>query len=68
VATREDGGLIRLDPIFHGWQCANAWVMTNLTKMTMKTLTVRILFVSGISGNFRFWSNFRLVSLVPVFG
>eukprot|EP00746_Dinoflagellata_sp_MGD_P147791 gnl/MRDRNA2_/MRDRNA2_80101_c0_seq1.p1 gnl/MRDRNA2_/MRDRNA2_80101_c0~~gnl/MRDRNA2_/MRDRNA2_80101_c0_seq1.p1 ORF type:complete len:4787 (+),score=748.07 gnl/MRDRNA2_/MRDRNA2_80101_c0_seq1:123-14483(+) len=29
-ATREDGGLIRLDPIHHGWNFATGWVRTNL--------------------------------------
>jgi hypothetical protein len=29
VATREDGGLIRLDPIHHGWQYATGWVKTS---------------------------------------
>jgi hypothetical protein len=34
VATREDGGLVRLDPIFHGWQYAKGWVTTSECKIT----------------------------------
>jgi len=33
IATREDGGLIRLDPIHHGWNYATGWVMTNRTTL-----------------------------------
>jgi hypothetical protein len=35
VAIREDGGLIRVDPLHHGWAYATGWVRTNLCTKTM---------------------------------
>uniref|UniRef100_A0A7S2NK41 PA14 domain-containing protein n=1 Tax=Alexandrium andersonii TaxID=327968 RepID=A0A7S2NK41_9DINO len=35
VAVREDGGLIRLDALHHGWRYANGYVRTQDCKLTM---------------------------------
>jgi hypothetical protein len=39
VAIREDGGLIRLDPLHHGWAYATGWVRTSSCVKTMDPYT-----------------------------